>query len=263
MSNTRLHKLDIRLDHGVVFALPLAGPAVRSAAAVVDMMVVIVILNLTGLLAMLLALFSTDLSTAARVFLGFFFSTAYYIVTEWRTGQTLGKRLMRLRVIDERGLPLQFSQILLRNLLRVVDAMPVAYLVGGLVCFLNRRCQRVGDIAAGTVVVHSRQTRAPRLDDILDETPNSFRSRPDLEARLRQKTGPEEADLILTAIRRRDELDPAARFELYRRLAARIRATMALSGEEFAGIPDEQILRNTLDTLFNGATPAAARGARR
>lgn len=263
MSNTRLHKLDIRLDHGVVFALPLAGPAVRSAAAVIDMMIVLVILNLAGLLAMVLSIVSTDLSTAAQVFLGFVFSTGYYILTEWRTGQTLGKRMMRLRVIDERGLPLQFSQILLRNLLRVVDGLPVAYLVGGLVCFLNRRCQRVGDIAAGTVVVHSRKTRAPKLDDILEDTPNSFRTRPDLEARLRQKTGPEEADLILTAIRRRDELEPAARFALYRRLAARIRTAMALAGEEFAGIPDEQILRNTLDTLFNGSTPAAARAQRR
>jgi uncharacterized membrane protein SpoIIM required for sporulation len=60
VSNTRLHKLDIRLDHGVVFALPLAGPAVRSAAAVIDMMIVLVILNLTGLLAMVLSIVSTD-----------------------------------------------------------------------------------------------------------------------------------------------------------------------------------------------------------
>ena len=80
---------------------------------------------------------------------------AYFTICEATTGQTLGKRLLRVRVVDADGTPPGWGQYATRNLLRLVDALPVFYIV----CLIsiaatgeNRR-QRVGDIAAGTRVV--------------------------------------------------------------------------------------------------------------
>jgi hypothetical protein len=70
------------------------------------------------------------------------------------SGQTLGKRVLRLRVLMNDGLPVTWEASLLRNLLRVVDALPGAYTVGLISTLLSRDFQRVGDLVAGTLVVH-------------------------------------------------------------------------------------------------------------
>jgi uncharacterized RDD family membrane protein YckC len=73
-------------------------------------------------------------------------------------GRTPGKRFLRLRVMSVHGGPAPVSAVVLRNLLRVVDSIPTAFLpfLGGLVMFLNKRSQRIGDLVAGTVVVRER-----------------------------------------------------------------------------------------------------------
>ena len=77
----------------------------------------------------------------------------------WR-GQTVGKRVLKLRVMDEQALRLEFSQIVVRNLLRFVDFLPGLYLVGGTACVLSRRFQRLGDLAANTIVVRNPEVDA-------------------------------------------------------------------------------------------------------
>ncbi len=93
----------------------------------------------------------------ALVILGYFVvQVGYGIACEWLwRGQTVGKRLLRLRVMDAQGLHLQFSQVALRNLLRFVDSLPAFYLVGGLVSLLNSRAQRLGDFVANTIVIRA------------------------------------------------------------------------------------------------------------
>ena len=68
-------------------------------------------------------------------------------------GQTIGKRLFHLRVIDQTGLPLRIEQAWVRNLMRVFDALPLAYLVGGISVISSPLMQRFGDRVAGTLVV--------------------------------------------------------------------------------------------------------------
>ena len=80
--------------------------------------------------------------------------TASFCEWRWR-GQTIGKRLLRLRVVDAEGMRLQFNQIVTRNLLRFVDSLPAFYFVGGLACWLSPKCQRLGDIAANTIVIRN------------------------------------------------------------------------------------------------------------
>src|SRR5258708_11559626 len=77
----------------------------------------------------------------------------YFIIFEWRwQGQTPGKRIFGIRVIQWRGTAITFDQSALRNILRIADFIPVGYLVGFLVAMANRENRRLGDLAAGTLV---------------------------------------------------------------------------------------------------------------
>ena len=167
----------------------------------------------------------------------------------WR-GQTIGKKLFRLRVVDVEGMRLQFNQIVVRNLLRFVDQLPVFYFVGGVTCWLNPKCQRLGDIAANTVVIRSPRIAEPDLDQLLAGKFNSLRQFPHLVARLRQNVLPMEADIALQALLRRDEFDPVARVELFGDLAAHFRAKVEFPPEATDGVADEQYLRNFVDVLY-------------
>jgi uncharacterized RDD family membrane protein YckC len=87
----------------------------------------------------------------------------YYIFFETRwSGQTPGKRLLRLRVIKDGGYPIDFRTAVIRNLMRYVDWLPTAYVIGVLSIFFSRDYKRLGDFAAGTLVVRERTTVAPQ-----------------------------------------------------------------------------------------------------
>ncbi|WP_053947615.1 RDD family protein [Halolamina sediminis] len=81
---------------------------------------------------------------------------AYFVYTEGAYGQTLGKRAVGLVVVDEDGEPIGHADALVRNVLRIVDALPAFFLLGSALIVLTERGQRVGDLAAGTVVVEAK-----------------------------------------------------------------------------------------------------------
>ncbi len=89
----------------------------------------------------------------------------YYWVCEGLWGQTLGKRLCDLRVLRVDGSPIGLGRALVRTLARVVDVLPVFYLVGAVAIWLTPRHQRLGDLAAGTVVVRPRMVELDLVDD--------------------------------------------------------------------------------------------------
>jgi uncharacterized RDD family membrane protein YckC len=101
---------------------------------------------------------------AAFIFLNFLLVWGYFALFEglWR-GQTPGKRVMKLRVIKDSGRQITFFEALARNLLRFVDYLPGMYLVGVITMLCNKRNKRLGDLAAGTVVVHERLDEQPLL----------------------------------------------------------------------------------------------------
>jgi uncharacterized RDD family membrane protein YckC len=128
-------------------APPIAGPALdnkRVAAALIDLLVLVVVGFLLGTLA---GAYTTSamLVTVAWVLY-------YYFALELLTGQTLGKKLMGLRVAQADGSPPELRQVAVRTVLRLVDGLGV-YLVG-LIAMLatGERRQRLGDLAAGTIV---------------------------------------------------------------------------------------------------------------
>jgi len=247
MINDPQRRLEIRTPEGVQFSLILAGPFARFLAWFVDC---VVIFGATSLLSSILGPLGM-IGYAVTGVAAFSLTFLYRIAMEWKfRGQTLGKRLLRLRVMDETGLRLQFNQVALRNLIRVVDMMPMAYVLGGVTSLINPRGQRLGDIAAGTIVVYTPRELRPDFDRVLSGKYNSFREHPHLEARLRQQVTPEEANLLVGALLRRDHLDSAERLPLFAELAEHFRGKVAFPEAAVAGITDEQYLRNVVDTVF-------------
>ena len=255
MSQSKSNTLTIRTPEGIIFSLQLAGPVTRFMAWAIDLAAISVISSMLNVILGVIGIISRDIAMAVGILTYFVVSIGYGIATEWYwQGQTLGKRLLKLRVMDEQGLRLQFSQIVIRNLLRFVDSLPLFYMVGGLACLISRRAQRLGDFAANTVVVWNPSVSKPDLDQLLEGKYNSFREYPHIEARLRQRVSPQEAGIALQAIMRRNELDPLARVELFHDIAGHFKAVVAFPQEATDGISDEQYVRNVVDALYRTKT---------
>lgn len=101
-------------------------------------------------------------ATAIALLVIFAVQWGYFTLFEtfWN-GRSPGKRMLRLRVMQQNGRSIGFLEALTRNLLRVVDILPGFYLVGLIAVFSTRHSQRLGDLVAGTVVVHEQKIEAP------------------------------------------------------------------------------------------------------
>jgi uncharacterized RDD family membrane protein YckC len=253
--------LIIRTPEGIVFSQLLAGPVSRFLAVSIDQFCVQVILLVFRLLLGLMMVLDVNLTVAVEVIGYFVVSIGYGITLEWFwRGQTIGKRLLRLRVMDVEGMRLQFNQIVVRNLLRFVDSLPLFYFVGGVTCWLNSKSQRLGDIAANTIVVRNPRLNEPDLNQALPGKFNSLRQFPHLAARLRQNVTPAEADIALQSLLRRDEFDPVSRVELFAELAAHFHAKAPFPAEATDGVADEQFLRNVVDVIYRAKPEPEAVG---
>ena len=244
-------ELRIRTPEGITFAYPLAGPVTRCLAWALDCIIVLALSMGIATALGKFAVIAPDLISAMSVLAYFLISVGYGVVFEWYwRGQTVGKKVFRLRVMDANGLRLHFHQVLVRNLVRFADMLPAFYLVGGLACLFSRQAQRLGDLAAGTIVVHHRKHGEPDLDQLLGSKFNSLRTHPHLCARLRQQASSDEARIALQALARRDEFDSSARIELFAELAAHFKAMADFPHELVEPMPDEQFIRNVVDVLF-------------
>ncbi|HXN50003.1 MAG TPA: RDD family protein [Bryobacteraceae bacterium] len=242
--------IEIETPEGVRFSLLLAGPLARFVAWIVDACAVVVISQVLGQALSLTRLISADIAQASAVVLYFAISIGYGIALEWRwRGQTLGKRLLRLRVMDEQGLHLRFSQVVIRNLMRAVDAAPAFYMTGGLACLLSAKARRLGDLAAGTIVVRNPKLPHPDLAQLLEGKFNSMLAYDTLVRRLRQHASPEAAGIAIQALVRRDQLAPEARVEVFHEIADYFRSLAEFPEEAVAQITDEQYVRNVVEIL--------------
>jgi uncharacterized RDD family membrane protein YckC len=146
----------------VEFRFTLAGLYSRFLAWLVDALLV---LGGTGALlsglSLVMAAFP-GFASALGIVLYFLVDWGYGIALEtaW-SGQTVGKKLLGLRVIQRSGVRIGFHHAALRNLARPVDRLPLLYLVGGVTALLSGSTQRLGDMLAGTLVVRERRLQAP------------------------------------------------------------------------------------------------------
>lgn len=159
-SEARLDTLQsVELAEGVEVALRVAGPLPRMVAYGIDVMIRGAVM---GTLGVLLALGGVALGNRVSAGLA---ALAWFVVSWWYPvlfeagawGATPGKKALGLRVVQPTGVPVTFGQAVVRNFLRFVDEMPFFTYGAGLVCCVaSQRFQRLGDLAAGTVVVYER-----------------------------------------------------------------------------------------------------------
>ena len=254
MIAARRFSLTIKTPEGIQFSLPLAGPVTRCLAWIIDMCAISALTGFVNKIIGGLVQFSPDVSGGLTIVAYFVISILYGISLEWIwRGQTVGKRLLRLRVVDGEGLRLQPSQVILRNLMRFVDMLPALYLVGGVTTLCNAYGQRLGDLAANTVVIRNEETPQPDLNQIAGDKFNSLLELPHLVARLRQRVTPEAAQIALQAVLRREQFDPAARAALFAELRDYFVALVPFPPELTEQITAEQYVRNVVQALFQRA----------
>ena len=243
----------IRTPEGVVFHLYPAGIPRRMAAVLIDVLMLSAIISTVNIILPLFTLFHSTLSYAVIIGVDFILGWLYWFASEWLwNGKTVGKRLMKIRVIDSSGLKLLLPQIIIRNLLRSIDFLPVLYITASISSFFDPRARRLGDIAAGTIVVRDLELRSPDLNSILPDKYNSLRDYHIEAARMRDKISPEESNLLIEALRRRNQLNPKDRYHVYAELAEYFKQKVKFPESALDGMSDEKFLKNITDILYRG-----------
>lgn len=218
--------IDVETPELTVVTYTVAGIGARAYAAAIDFVLINVLLfSLVVMIAAFLpavgrrGMTSTSIAWAfsAFFFLQFGLTWGYYVLLEaLNDGQTVGKRVMRLRVVRDGGLSITFSASATRNFMRIVDSQPaICYLVGMVSALVSKSGKRVGDFAAGTIVVQEdsgvRTSRATAVD------PRRAAAAPALHAALTDG----EFQLLDQFMTRRMALDVARRTEFAERFAIR------------------------------------------
>ena len=216
----QLGQLEVETPDHVVLRYDLAGGGNRGFAALVDF-VLAALVFIGALYAFSLV---TNTLPAAGPFFGvlvlftFTLAWSYFVLLEWLwQGQTVGKRLYGLRVIRDDGAPAGFVAVLIRNVIRIVDFLPVFYGVGLLMIIFTSRSQRLGDLAAGTYVVRAPR---PQLDYFSLRTVTPLKDGRSIETRA--LTG-EMQRLVREFVAREGHLAPSDRARVAKQIADRVR----------------------------------------
>jgi uncharacterized RDD family membrane protein YckC len=152
-------------------------------------------------------------------------------------GRTPGKRRAGVRIVTRNGDTPGSGALLLRNVLRLVDCLPVFYVVGLASCFLTRQRLRIGDLAAGTVLVLDADAAA--------------RSRVHLGSLATQSgLAPAQVELIHDVLERWPALDAGKRAELARSILARI--DTATTASQLAALSDAELAQRLRELLARG-----------
>ena len=185
----------IDTPENVTFGYTIAGIGSRFIGCLVDTTILVVLLLLLNIgISVLLAWLGdnapaqpldaeptpdwiTGLIIAIYALINFAIIWGYYMAFEmlWN-GQTPGKKLANTQVVRANGAPAEFSEVAIRNVVRIIDFLPFAYAIGFVVMFLNRRSRRLGDFAANTLVI-KRQDQV-KLSDLIGAASASGTSTP-------------------------------------------------------------------------------------
>ena len=175
-SNSLERKIVVRTPENLEVSYELAGAGTRAAAYTIDVILMMLVLNIfQGLIVAIVSPLPEEFRPYIIAVLGilsFVYFNAYFMAFEllW-AGQSPGKRIVGIRVVKTGGFALRFPDTLLRNLLRAVDFIPLFYGVGLLSLLLTHRCQRLGDIVAGTLVVYQEgNSKEAPFSTVAEET---------------------------------------------------------------------------------------------
>ncbi|HWG41217.1 MAG TPA: RDD family protein [Gemmataceae bacterium] len=222
----------------VPFTYRVAGLGSRFLAWLIDALAIMILMLMGGAVGVILSLGRSGLGAAVMILWQFVVMWGYFILFEWLWhGQTPGKYLMGIRVIQWRGTAITFFQSTVRNLLRVADSLPIPLplgpgLLGFIVAACNREQRRLGDLAGDTLVVHVERNVQPILL-LHDAGSEADRQR---IARLRQRLSQldrEQKQTLLDLCLRRDQLRVLERARLFQAAAQFFQNRLELAPDEY------------------------------
>ena len=229
-------KLTIETPEQTALEFPLAGIGSRFLALALDTLLQVAagvaIVTVLAIFAASLSLFSkvAGIWTAAiLIFAVFSLQFGYFTLFEalWN-GQTPGKRWTHLRVIKDSGRPISAYDAILRNLLRIVDSLPTMYATGLVTMLISRENKRVGDYAAGTVVIHEKPLEG--VNSVWQQSSEIAAQAP-AAGPLPQLTV-EELQLVEAFLDRRGSLEPHVRRAMAEQIADRLSQRWAIPPED-------------------------------
>jgi len=160
----------------------------------------------------------------------------YHVVLEpLMRGRSPGKRFARIRIVTRSGGRAPGAALLVRNIFRLIDSLPLFYTIGFVMTLITQRRQRIGDYAAGTLLVY--ETLAATDPAAVDDTTASS----------------EAAEIASELLQRWERLRPQARRELAWQLLARQRRSGAPTAEVLPASADDGALRVAVEHLLHGA----------
>lgn len=230
----------------VPFTYRVAGMGSRLLAWMADTCAIILLVTMGVLLAGVLETGRSGLGDAVMYLWSFTLWWGYYLLFEWLwQGQTPGKRLAGIRVIQWEGTSITFFQSAVRNLLRVVDMLPLGYGLAFAIAVCNREHRRLGDLAAGTLVVHI-EGKAQPIRVLHEDQAAGLPNEPTLRHRLGQLDRAQK-QLLLDLCLRRNQLRVHDRAQLFHLVAEYLQARFELAAAEHQS--DEKFVLQLLSAI--------------
>lgn len=248
--------LEIITPEHVHIRLEPAGAGSRFLAVLIDAIIVSAISSfLAGLLRFILP---GGVAGAVGLTFSFILTWGWHVWFEVKKqGRTPGKRAMRLRVVDARGLPVSLHQSLVRNIVRILDFLPMFYGVGAIAVLASPTRRRLGDIVADTVVVREAPALAYAGQLAVERRHNSLRT-PRVLRLIRHRVSLEEREFLLALSLRAEKMAPAARYDLMEEVARHYRMKLEIEEEQISG---ENLVRDLTAVLFQPRAEDSRRAA--
>ncbi|MGZ3422823.1 MAG: RDD family protein [Polyangiales bacterium] len=259
--------VSIETPEHIVFQHRVAGPARRAMAHLVDLVLCYTAVIVLAIIVVIAFVGASSLSEAfgdtMKVGLGlilivlFIAQWVWFAAWEGLRGSTPGKKAFGLRVVTVTGRPIGMGQSMLRNVLRAADLLPTAYLVGVASMALSKRFQRIGDLVAGTLVVHVERAKVAS-PNVLWPPPQPWEvaalpSDVSLDA--------DERAAIELFLRRRGALGHAREHELANMIAAPLAHRLGWNGPVLDPVRTLALLYDRAANTGRGDAPVSSRSA--
>ncbi|MEH7355366.1 RDD family protein [Neobacillus drentensis] len=251
-------RLDIKTPEYVSIQFQLAGLGSRAAAFIIDQL----LLTVVNILTLVVLFFVMDgissvgflpdsfIPIAITIIILFIVNWGYFFAFEFFSGgRTIGKKLIGIRVIQENGHSITLLSSFIRNLIRLIDSLPTAYFLGIIMIFFHPKHKRLGDLVAGTIVIHERKAKQKKkLTPIEKEIETRGLTKYDifLDEWTLKSLGMKEWKLISTYASRYPQVPMEERNQLTRQIAEILLPKIGLEVEG----KRETDLENTLLVLY-------------